>query len=277
MIIKYGENWPESDFDFKSYIVRNKDKLWWLRKAVEKNSNVDYVDVDWLKCVKPEHTDTINSLSKKTGVKTGDRTIWYNLSQTDFNTMKRNRMPIIVPQTNKEREIANKEFFDLCKESISNMESNSIYWQRVTELVNKIWKSNLARVMASFARVESAGKNPKANLWTFVLYRYESPTLYSLSYFHILVDWPWKVALNNLWLNQWDVYNDPVKAGMWFLWYWCEKELNCRNTKNKFNIENCLNPNEQNRFLKAAKVYNGWSHTYPSSLKEAYSIFKDME
>jgi hypothetical protein len=99
--------------------------------------------------------------------------------------------------------------------------------------------------MTAFAKKETTN-NPNDLIWTGQLYRYENATRYSISHFHILMEWSWKRARDNLWFKDADCY-DPVNAWMLFLWFWCET---------KSNLDNYLNPKKSWWAYRAADVYN---------------------
>ena len=191
-------------------------------------------------------------------------TIWFNISDRSLKPWMQLQIPLKV----EDRQLSDKDFFNNCKSSVSNLKSHPIYWKKISDLSNKIWDAWLARVMTAFAKVETAGGNPATKIWTWWLYRYESTTSYSISYFHILKSWWWEVALKNLGFSEWDTC-DSTKAWMLFLAYWCECESYIKN-KFKFGLEDCLNPKRKDWYIKAAKVYNNWSKSYPNALKKSY-------
>lgn len=197
---------------------------------------------------------------------------WRN--ETGFNIKKSDLKPgmeLMIPVSLESRQFEDKEFFELCQNAIDNIQSNPIYWKRITDLVNKIWKQNLARVMSAFAKVETAAAMSNVKIWTWWLYRYESTSRYSVSYFHVLMEWAWLKALNNLGITPWEAC-DPINAWMLFLWYWCEVESAYK--KPFANMENCLDPRDPNRFKKAARIYNWGSSSYPGMLLKSYKELK---
>ena len=197
-----------------------------------------------------------------------NKTIWFNISDKNLKPW----MDLMIPIKIEDRQRWDSEFFKKSQIAISKMESNPIYWGKIKLLSNKIWKTNLARVMSTFARAETTNWNEKIGTWW--LYRYESSTTYSISYYHIIMKWWWLASLNKLGLTQWDVCGDPIKAWMLFLWFRCEVESDVK--KKWWKLEDCLNPNKKWWVSKAAAIYNPWSKSYSTRLENGYDHFKNM-
>lgn len=193
--------------------------------------------------------------------------VWFNITKDALKPW----MEIMIPLPLETRQFEDKEFFEVCQKAIDNIQSNPVYWKRILDLVKNIWKTDLARVMSAFAKVETAGWLAGVKIWTWWLYRYESTNRYSVSYFHVLVEWAWAKALNNLNMTPWEAC-DPINAWMLFLWYWCEIESAL--ARKWFKLENYLNPKNPNRFKNAAKIYNWGSRSYPSALQKSYNGLK---
>ena len=175
-----------------------------------------------------------------------------------------NKIPI--PIETEKRQIEDKEFHKRSKTAIDKILawSNSSYAEKVRKVVNSAWKDELALVMTAFAKKETTGSS-KDLIWTGQLYRYENSKRYSISYFHILMEGPWKKARDNLWFTDADCY-DPVKAWMLFLAFWCE-------TKN--DLDRYLNPKKSGWAYRAADVYNhNVRNTYSKSLQNHYNYAK---
>lgn len=202
----------------------------------------------------------------------GRNEIWFNINPKHLKPW----MDLMVPLKLESRQVEDSAFLEGCKRAINNIKSNSTYWKKVWELINKIWEKNLARVMSAFAKVETAGGKSGVKIWTWWLYRYESTSTYSISYYHVLTksEYAWDKARKNLGMSVWDTC-DPVKAWMFFLWYRCECESYAK-SKFWYKLEDCLNPTKPWWYNKAAKIYNSWSSTYPSLLKNSYEIFKKI-
>lgn len=175
-----------------------------------------------------------------------------------------NKIPI--PIETEKRQIEDKEFFNKSKTAIDKMLNswNPNYAEKIRKLVNSAWKDSLALVMTAFAKKETTN-TPTLPIWTGQLYRYETTNRYSISYFHILMEWVWKKARDNLWFKDADCY-DPVKSWMLFLAFWCE----C-----KPNLDNYLNPNKSWWAYRAASVYNyNVRNTYSKSLQNHFNYAK---
>ncbi len=281
------ETWVERE-------ASTREELNELRRNVEKTSkNPEITKREWrLAYCKVHPWDTIpkirarlwkypefsylkdNVYAKyKDGKEINERSeIWFNINPKHLRAW----MDLMIPLKLETRQIEDKAFFENCKKAINNTKSNSTYWKRVSELVKKIWESNLARVMSAFAKVETANGKSDVKIWTWWLYRYENTSTYSVSYYHVIPKsaWAWDIALKNLNMKPWDTC-DPVKAWMFFLWYWCECESYAKN-KFWYSLEACLDPRKPRRFNKAAKVYNSWSSSYPGLLKTSYEVFRKI-
>ncbi len=189
--------------------------------------------------------------------------LWFNIR--DKNLKPGNKVPI--PIETEKRQISDKEFYNKSKSAIDRVLSgkNPDYAEKVRKLVNTAWKDGLALVMTAFAKKETTGSS-KDPIWTGQLYRYESASRYSISYFHILMEWPWKKARDNFWFKDADCY-DPVNAWMLFLWFWCET---------KSNLDNYLNPKKSWWAYRAADVYNhNVRNSYSKSLQKHYNYAKN--
>ena len=264
-----------------------REELSELRRGVERSSgNPEITKREWrLAYCKVHQNDTIpkirerlakypefSYLKDKTYGENWRSEIWFNIEPKHLKPW----MDLMVPLKLEDRQVEDKAFFEWCKRAISNIKSNSVYWKKISELSNKIWENNLARVMSAFAKVETAGGKSGVKIWTWWLYRYENTSTYSVSYYHIIPrsGWAWDTALKNLNMKPWDTC-DPIKAWMLFLWYWCECESYAKK-KYWYSLEDCLDPRKPWRSNKAAKIYNSWSSSYPGVLKNSYEIFKKI-
>lgn len=176
-----------------------------------------------------------------------------------------NKIP--VPIEIKERQKTDKEFFESSKQAIDRILNwSSEYKEKVKKLVNSVWKDNVALVMTAFAKKETTSK-PSELIWTWQLYRYENSKRYSISYFHILMEWAWANARDKLWFKDSDLYN-PINAWMLFLWYWSEVKWD--------KMANFLDPRKAWWAVNAASVYNSKiKNSYWASLLRHYEHAKE--
>ena len=237
--------WPGVEIiregDIASYVVQKNDTTTSIRDKL-----AQYPEFEYLKDRSYRPTET-NWRS----------TIGLNIRNDSLRAMAKAQETVFIPSKIEDRKMEAGDFFKKCKESVTNMK-DTVYADRIQNLVNKVGIDKIAKVMTAFAKCES-------NLWEQWLYRYESANSYSLSYFHILMSWGWLKARNNLRFSEAGTF-DPINAGMLFLGFWCE-------TKNwdlsrYFNLE----PGWQNR---CASVYNSRASRYPWKLKWSYDAIKN--
>ena len=188
--------------------------------------------------------------------------VWFNIRNDSLKAWNKIPVPIEVEK----RQLTDKQFFDYSKQAIDRILNwNSVYKEQVRKLVNTVWKDNVALVMTAFAKKETTGKASEL-IWTWQLYRYESSNLYSISYFHILMDRTWEKIKENLWFKDSDLYN-PINAWMLFLGYWSQVKWD--------NMASYLNPKKSWWAVKAAGVYNhNAMYKYWKALQEHYERAK---
>ena len=188
--------------------------------------------------------------------------VWFNIRNDSLKAWNKIPVPIEVEK----RQLTDKQFFESSKQAIDRILNwNSVYKDKVRKLVNTVGKDNVALVMTAFAKKETTG-SPSELIWTWQLYRYESSNLYSISYFHILMDRTWEKIKENLWFKDSDLYN-PINAWMLFLGYWSQVKWD--------NMASYLNPKKSWWAVKAAGVYNhNAMYKYWKALQEHYERAK---
>lgn len=178
-------------------------------------------------------------------------------------------MLIPVPLDRTETIITQKELISAGMDAIDNMKEHTTYGDFMKTLENNLGRNHLMKILIVFADKES-------NMWRTQLFRFEAHHgAYSNSVYHILNEWPWKRALENLWFTEADVMSDPMKASQWFRAYWYEKFEDLKNNKNFGKRYD--NPSKffaKKNLKTCGKLYNGKA-SYGTELKERWKeLFK---
>ena len=206
---KYGVT-LKRDKDLIFYIVKKWEWLGIIKQKLQKIPEFSYLK------------DSAYDIPNKWPNKWGRNTHWFN---TPNSSLKPN-FYLAIPLKKEKREISDAQFKSYAKKAIEQMKNNQTYKKKMETLIKKVNENEIINIMTAYARSESSDdyKTFSSPIWSAELHRREPwHKTYSFSYFHILMEWFWKTARENLWLTEWDCY-DTTNACKLFLWYCFERK-----------------------------------------------------
>ncbi len=238
--------WLEKDHGTYIYTVQKWDSESKIKAKLKK-----YAPLSYLK-------DTSNGID------------WYN-----FNTIPDKKLlpwlKIAIPKKNSERIKKTADFKKSQKAALDEMKHNSIYWNKIKNLLKKYSEDHIINVMTAYAISETSPKGSD-KVWKFALFRYEKAhQCPSYGYHHILYKDAGLTAFKKAWISIGQSCN-PKESWKLFLAFCIEKVKKAQKEENK-DFTKFFNMKDTNR---CARRYN-WVDVknYSTKLKANFNEAKN--